>query len=50
MPKGELVVEDHIEALEAADLDTVVSLPLVCEAKVGVCAKCYGRDLARGTL
>ncbi|RYY29471.1 MAG: DNA-directed RNA polymerase subunit beta', partial [Sphingomonadales bacterium] len=23
--------------------------PLVCEAKVGVCGKCYGRDLARGT-
>ena len=50
VPKGELVVEDHIEALEAADLDTVrVRSPLVCEAKVGVCAKCYGRDLARGT-
>ena len=50
LPKGELVVEDHIEALEAADLDSVrVRSPLVCEAKVGVCAKCYGRDLARGT-
>ena len=23
--------------------------PLVCEAKQGVCGKCYGRDLARGT-
>ncbi|MCB8829667.1 DNA-directed RNA polymerase subunit beta', partial [Escherichia coli] len=23
--------------------------PLVCESKVGVCGKCYGRDLARGT-
>ncbi|MGK4495694.1 hypothetical protein ACSLVN_28185, partial [Klebsiella pneumoniae] len=23
--------------------------PLVCETKIGVCAKCYGRDLARGT-
>jgi len=22
---------------------------LVCEAKIGVCGKCYGRDLARGT-
>ena len=50
VPKGELVVEDHIEALEAADLDSVrVRSPLVCESKVGVCAKCYGRDLARGT-
>ena len=23
--------------------------PLVCETKIGVCGKCYGRDLARGT-
>ena len=23
--------------------------PLVCESKIGVCGKCYGRDLARGT-
>jgi DNA-directed RNA polymerase subunit beta' len=22
---------------------------LTCEAKTGVCGKCYGRDLARGT-
>ena len=24
--------------------------PLTCEAEDGVCAMCYGRDLARGTL
>ena len=24
--------------------------PLTCEAEEGVCALCYGRDLARGTL
>src|SRR3546814_17973063 len=23
--------------------------PLICESKTGVCAACYGRDLARGT-
>lgn len=23
---------------------------LTCESKVGICAKCYGRDLSRGTL
>src|SRR3546814_19860623 len=27
----------------------VCSSDLVFEAKIGVCAKCYGRDLARGT-
>ena len=26
-----------------------VRSPLKCEAPLGVCAKCYGRDLARGT-
>jgi DNA-directed RNA polymerase subunit beta' len=25
-------------------------LPLTCEAEEGVCAMCYGRDLARGTM
>ncbi len=24
--------------------------PLTCEAEDGVCAMCYGRDLARGTM
>src|SRR3546814_3821781 len=23
--------------------------PLICQSKMGVCGKCYGRDLARGT-
>ena len=50
VPKAGLVVESHVPALTQADLDSVrVRSPLVCEAKVGVCAKCYGRDLARGT-
>ncbi len=37
----------HIEKLgvESVKIRSV----LTCEAKVGVCAKCYGRDLARGT-
>lgn len=47
--KGDLIDEDMAEAIENAGVDTVpVYSPLTCEAKRGICAKCYGRDLARG--
>jgi len=35
---------------EAAVQTTRIRSPLTCEAEEGVCAMCYGRDLARGTL
>ena len=36
--------------IEKSSLDQIlVRSPLLCEAKVGICSKCYGRDLARGT-
>ena len=38
----------RVEALAPAEGIKIRS-PLVCEAKQGVCGKCYGRDLARGT-
>ena len=42
--------ENMIELVEAAGVQAVkVRSVLTCEAKVGVCANCYGRDLARGT-
>jgi DNA-directed RNA polymerase subunit beta' len=48
---GELIDEAIALKIEAAGVDTVkIRSVLTCEAKVGVCAKCYGRDLARGTL
>ncbi|MFL5326675.1 MAG: DNA-directed RNA polymerase subunit beta', partial [Microvirga sp.] len=48
---GELVEEEAVERIERAGLDAVgIRSVLTCESKVGVCAKCYGRDLARGTL
>jgi len=35
--------------IEKAGVDTVqIRSPLLCECEVGVCANCYGRDLARG--
>jgi DNA-directed RNA polymerase subunit beta' len=41
--------EVMIDQLIAAGVDAVKTFSvLVCEAKVGVCAKCYGRSLATG--
>ncbi|MFO1012421.1 MAG: DNA-directed RNA polymerase subunit beta' [Caulobacteraceae bacterium] len=49
-PPDAYLDENMIEAVEAAGVQSVkVRSVLTCEAKVGVCANCYGRDLARGT-
>jgi len=48
--QGTLLDEAHILAIEAIGIQAVkIRSPLVCESKGGVCAACYGRDLARGT-
>ena len=48
--EGEIVTEDHIAAIEESGIDQAyIRSVLVCESKIGVCAACYGRDLARGT-
>jgi DNA-directed RNA polymerase subunit beta' len=50
VPEGELLDEAMIAKVEAIGVQAVkIRSPLICEAKMGVCAKCYGRDLARGT-
>ena len=50
MVKGHLIDENDAEAIEKAGIDKVyVRSALTCECHNGVCAKCYGRDLARGT-
>ena len=54
---GEVVVpadtyldENMVDAVEGAGVQSVkVRSVLTCEADVGVCGACYGRDLARGT-
>jgi len=49
--RGELIDERTADAVDAADLASVhIRSPLTCEAEEGVCAMCYGRDLARGTI
>jgi len=49
--RGELIDERKADAIDAAAVQTArIRSPLTCEAEEGVCAACYGRDLARGTL
>ncbi len=48
---GALIDEDAVDQIERAGVDTVpIRSVLTCESRVGVCGKCYGRDLARGTV
>jgi len=48
---GHLLDEDAVDTIEALGIDEVrVRTPLTCETRYGLCAKCYGRDLGRGSL
>lgn len=48
---GELIDETAAQEIETSGVSEVlVRSVLTCDAKGGVCATCYGRDLARGTL
>jgi len=48
---GEVITEDIAEKIDEANIDQVyIRTVLTCEAKRGVCAKCYGRNLTTGQL
>jgi DNA-directed RNA polymerase subunit beta' len=48
---GDLIEEAQVEAIEKAQIQEVrIRSVLTCDTETSVCAKCYGRDLARGTL
>jgi DNA-directed RNA polymerase subunit beta' len=50
-PTGTLLDEDAVDNIEALGIDEVrVRTPLNCETRYGLCARCYGRDLGRGSL
>jgi DNA-directed RNA polymerase subunit beta' len=57
-PDGEIIVrrndeirEEHLAKIDEANLEKVkIRSVLTCRSKRGVCALCYGRDLARGRL
>ena len=47
--KGKLIDEADVEVVEKAGVEQVkIRSVLTCECENGVCAACYGRDLARG--
>ncbi len=47
---GDLISEAQARAIEEAQVQEVrIRSALTCELKSGICGKCYGRDLARGT-
>ncbi len=49
IPQGEYVTPALADKVEEAEVDTVyVRSVLTCESKQGVCATCYGKNLASG--
>ncbi|MEW5703058.1 MAG: DNA-directed RNA polymerase subunit beta' [Pseudomonadota bacterium] len=50
VPAGQMIDEINIEAIDEAGVEAVkIRSVLTCELDNGVCVRCYGRDLARGT-
>ena len=50
-PAGTLLSEEEVERIEELGVDEVrVRTSLTCDTRWGLCATCYGRDLARGAL
>src|SRR5262249_44711900 len=48
--KAQLISEEEVDIIDRAGLEQVkIRSVLTCQSAEGVCAKCYGRDLARGT-
>jgi DNA-directed RNA polymerase subunit beta' len=51
MEGGTLIDESWVDRLDEEGIDhVVVRSSVTCDSRVGICAKCYGRDLARGHL
>ena len=47
---GEIISEQHLEKISDLGLRSLkIRSVLTCETEDGICSKCYGRDLARGT-
>lgn len=49
--QDQMIDEARLAEMEAAGITRVrVRAPLACQLRHGICAKCYGRDLARGEM
>ena len=50
VPTNTLIEEEQADQIEKAGVEQIkIRSVLTCDSRVGVCAHCYGRDLARGT-
>ncbi|MFA6020637.1 MAG: DNA-directed RNA polymerase subunit beta' [Rhodospirillales bacterium] len=50
VPAAHLIDEEAVERIEDSGLEIIgIRSVLTCKSKTGICAACYGRDLARGT-
>ncbi|WP_185861139.1 DNA-directed RNA polymerase subunit beta' [Blattabacterium cuenoti] len=48
---GEIIDEKIAEVIEKSGIEIVdVRSPLTCEARMGICSKCYGRNLSTGEI
>ena len=51
IPKNSLLDEDMINIINYLRIDEVkIRTPLTCDTRKGICSKCYGRDLGRGSI
>ena len=51
IPAGTLLDERLVEQLDLHGIEEVkVRSPITCDTRFGICANCYGRDLARGEI
>ncbi len=49
IPAGTLLDEQWVQRIEEEGIEQIkVRSPITCETRYGICAACYGRDLARG--
>jgi DNA-directed RNA polymerase subunit beta' len=48
---GDQIVEDIADKIEASPIEMVeIRSALTCETRLGICSKCYGRNLATGRM
>ncbi len=49
IPSGTMIDESMVSVLEENNIDSLLVRSIItCDARQGICAKCYGRDLGRG--
>ncbi|MDP8299288.1 MAG: DNA-directed RNA polymerase subunit beta' [Candidatus Tantalella remota] len=48
---GEIISEEHADRIEKSGIEKIrIRSVLTCEADLGVCARCYGKNLATGKI